>query len=126
MAQKEMLVYVIDDDASVRRAFELLLRSAGFSVQAFASAEAFLENGGPSDNGVTILDMRMPGMTGLELIKKLASQKNRVKIIAVSGYDDAPTRERAGKLGAVAFFRKPVDDQALIDAIEWAALTTRS
>jgi two-component system response regulator FixJ len=119
MAQKEILVNVIDDDESVRRAFQILLQSAGFNVQAFSSAEEFLESVSPDDSGVIILDMRMPGMTGLDLLRKLASRKNRVQVIAVSAYDDAPTRKLARELGAVTFFRKPIDDQALIDTILW-------
>jgi FixJ family two-component response regulator len=62
----------------------------------------------------------MPGMTGLDLLKKLASQKRRIPVIAVSAYDDTQTRDIARELGALVFFRKPVDDQALLDAIWWA------
>ena len=120
MAQKAISIYVIDDDESVRRAFQILLQSAGFNVRAFSSAEEFLESVSSEDRGVILLDMRMPGMTGLDLLRKLASRKNRMQVIAVSAYDDAPTRKLARELGAVTFFRKPVDDQALIDTILWA------
>ncbi len=113
-------VHVIDDDESVRRAFLLLLQSAGFHSLGFSSAEEYLERKDPDEYGVVIVDMRMPGMKGLELIKKLSARKDRVKIIAVSAYGDAPTMELTGESGVVAFFRKPVDDQALIDTIEWA------
>jgi FixJ family two-component response regulator len=119
MVENGIMIYVIDDDKSVRRAFHLLFRSAGFSVQCFASAEEFLERSSPNEKAVLILDMRMPGMTGLDLMEKLSSLKSGIKIIAVTGFDDAMTRERAGQLGALAFFRKPIDDQALIDTIEW-------
>ena len=119
MVKKKNLVYVIDDDGSVRRAFQLLFQSADFDVQAFCSAEKFLESASFRDDSCIILDMRMPGMTGLDLQKKLASRKIRIPVIVVSAYDDAPTRDLARELGAVAFFRKPVDDQALIDAILW-------
>ena len=111
---------VIGDDESVRRAFQLLFQSADFDVQAFCSAEEFLKSASFSDDSCIILDMRMPGMRGLDLQKKLASRKIRIPVIVVSAYDDAQTRDVARELGAVAFFRKPVDDQALIDAIEWA------
>ena len=121
MVKKKKLVYVIDDDKSVRRAFQLLFQSADFDVQAFSSAEEFLKGASLSSNdSCIILDMRMPGMTGLELQKELASRKIRIPVIGVSAYDDAPTRDLARALGAVAFFRKPVDDRALIDAILWA------
>ena len=119
MVGKEIMVYVIDDDESVRRAFQLLLDSAGFNVQIFPSAEEFLESVSPSGGGVIILDMKMPGLTGLDLLRKLASQKNNFHIIGISAYDDRPTREVAWELGARYFFRKPIDDQALIDAINW-------
>jgi FixJ family two-component response regulator len=117
---KKKLVYVIDDDESVRRAFLLLFQSAGFDVQVFRSAKEFLESAILSDGSCIILDMRMPGMTGLDLQKELASRKIGIPVIGISAYDDRPTRDLARKLGAVAFFRKPVDDQALIDAIHWA------
>ena len=120
MVQKEILVYVIDDDDSVRRAFQLLLQSAGFDVQGFPSAKEFLDSVSPSDNGVIILDMRMPGITGLDLLKKLARRKTRCQIIAISAFEDAQTQESARALGAGAFFTKPVDGQALIDTIQWA------
>jgi FixJ family two-component response regulator len=120
MVKKRSLVYVIDDDESMRRAFQLLFWSADFDVQAFRSGEEFLESAGLSEDSCIILDMRMPGMTGLELQKELASRKIRIPVVGVSAYDDAPTRDLARASGAVAFFRKPVDDRALIDAILWA------
>jgi FixJ family two-component response regulator len=120
MVKKKNLVYVIDDDESMRRAFQLLFRSADFDVQAFRSGEEFLESATLSEDSCIILDMRMPGMAGLELQKELASRKIRIPVIGVSAYDDTQTRDLARALGAVAFFRKPVDDQALIDAIVWA------
>ena len=120
MVQKEVLVYVVDDDESVRRAFQLLLLSAGFNVRTFSSAKEFLESISPSDSGLIVLDMRMPGITGLDLLKILAHRKTRMKIIAISAFDDASTKALARELGAVAFFQKPVDGQALIDAIHWA------
>lgn len=118
--KKEILVYVIEDDESVRRAFAILLQSAGFHVQVFSSADEFLEWEVLSDNSCIILDMRMPGISGLEFLKKLASRSNKPHVIVVSAYDDGQTLEIATELGAIAFFRKPVDDQALIDTILWA------
>lgn len=120
MRHEAIRVHVIDDDESVRRAFLLLLQSAGFRSLAFCSAEEYLDTKDTGECCVAIVDMRMPGMTGMELIKKLSARKDRVKVIAVSAYDDVPTRELTGELGVVAFFRKPVDDRALIDTIEWA------
>jgi len=126
MVQKNILVYVIDDDESVRRAFQLLLLAAGFNVRTFSSAKDFLESISPSDSGLIILDMRMPGITGLDFLKILAPQKTRIKIIAISAFDDAPTKALARELGAVAFFQKPVDGQALIDAVQWVGGDAKS
>jgi FixJ family two-component response regulator len=115
------VVYVIDDDESIRRALQRLLRSADFEVRVFASAEEFLQSGNLDERACVVLDIRMPGLTGFDLQEKLASMGIRMPVIIVSAFDDADSRERARKLGAVAFFRKPVDGQALIDAIHWAA-----
>jgi FixJ family two-component response regulator len=120
LVKKKKLVYVIDDDESMRRAFQLLFRSADFDAQAFCSAEEFLETASLGDSSCIILDMRMPGMTGLDLQKELASRKIRIPVIGISAYDDEATRGLARAFGAVAFFRKPVDDQALIDMIHWS------
>jgi FixJ family two-component response regulator len=113
-------VYVIDDDTSIRRAFQLLMQSAGFNVQTFSSVNQFLENISTSASGILILDMKMPGMTGLDLLNKLAPRITKMQIIAVSASDDALAQGFARELGATAFFQKPVDGQALIDAINWA------
>ena len=120
MTQKQTPIYVVDDDQSVRWAFQLLLRSAGLEAQAFSSAEDFLDSVDLGGKAIVILDVRMPGKTGLDVMKRLASNKSRIKVIAVSASDDGPTRDLASELGAMAFFRKPVHDQALIDTIEWA------
>jgi FixJ family two-component response regulator len=118
--KKKSLVYVIDDDGSMRRAFQFLFQSADLDVQVFCSAEEFLESASLRDDSCIILDMRMPGMTGLDLQRELVSRKIGIPVIVVSAYDDVLTRQLARQLGAVAFFRKPVDDQALLDAIWWA------
>ena len=114
------MVYLIDDDESVRRALQRLLRSAGLDVRAFASAEEFLQSGNLSQRACVVLDIQMRGLTGFGVQERLASKEIRIPTIAVSALDDAETRERARMLGAVAFFRKPVNGQALIDAIHWA------
>ena len=119
------MVYLVDDDESVRRALQRLLRSAGFEVKAFSSAEAFLQSENLDVRACIVLDIRMPGLTGFDVQEKLASKGIRIPVITVSAFDDAETRERARKLGAVAFFRKPVDGQALIDAIHWATGVTK-
>jgi FixJ family two-component response regulator len=114
------MVYLIDDDESVRRALQRLLRSAGLDVRAFAPADEFLQSGNLSQRACIVLDIQMRGLTGFDLQEELAAKEIRIPTIAVSALDDSETRERARKLGAAAFFRKPVDGQALIDAIHWA------
>ncbi len=114
------MIYVVDDDESVRKAFKRLLRSVNFEVEAFASAEEFLKSQKPSKNSCIIIDIRMPGLTGFDLQQKLIAQGSRIPLIVISASDDAQVREQAREMGAVAFFRKPIDDQALLDAITWA------
>jgi len=122
--KKKSLVYVVDDDDSVRRAFQFLFQSVDLDVQTFCSAEEFLKSPRLRDGSCIILDMRMPGMTGLDLQRELVARKVGTPVIVVSAYDDASTRQLSRELGAVAFFRKPVDDQALLDAI-WFAIQGR-
>ncbi len=116
------MIYVIDDDESVRKAFKRLLRSASYEVEIFSSAEEFLENQKPNKSSCIVIDMKMPGMTGFDLQQKLKAQGTRIPVIVVSASDDAQVREQAREMGAVAFFRKPIDDQAFLDAISWAIL----
>jgi len=114
------MVYLIEDDESVRKALQRLLRSAGLDVRAFAGAEEFMQSGDLSEGVCIVVDIQMPGLTGFDLQEGLLSKNIRVPTIVISAMDDAETRERARKLGATAFFRKPVDGQALIDSIQWA------
>jgi FixJ family two-component response regulator len=123
MAKKATVVYVIDDDESVRRALARLLRSADLEVETFSSADEFLSS--PKQSKI-LIDFRMPGSTGFDLQQKLAASDIRMPVIVISASDDAQIRERARELGAVSFFRKPVDDQALLDAIWWAISGARS
>jgi FixJ family two-component response regulator len=120
MVKKQGMVYVIDDDESVRTAFGRLLRSANFDAEAYASADEFLKNPHEKRDACILVDIRMPGSSGFELQQILASMDINIPAIVVSASDDELVRERARELGAVAFFRKPVDDQALLDAILWA------
>ena len=114
------MVYLIDDDPSVRKALGRLLRSANLDAETFSSGEEFLSRPRKNENACIILDIRMPGLTGFDLLERLLTEGIRIPVIAVSAHDDAETREHARELGAVTFFRKPVDDQALLDAIWWA------
>jgi FixJ family two-component response regulator len=120
VAKKSGLVYVIDDDESVRKAFARLLRSADLDAETFSSADEFLNSPSRKYNSCILVDIRMPGSTGFDLQQRLKACDIRIPVIVVSASDDTQIRERARELGAVFFFRKPVDDQALLDAIWWA------
>lgn len=113
-------LYIIDDDASVRVALERLLIAAGFPVRAFPSADAFLASGAPIDRACIILDVMMHGFSGIDLCQTLKARNLRANFIFVTAHDTPEARQRAREAGAIAYFRKPVDDRALIDAIEWA------
>ena len=113
-------VYIIDDDASVRTALERLLISAGIRSRTFAGADEFLKAGIPPDGSCVVTDVKMHGMTGPELHRRVREAGSRAAFIFVTAYDTEEVRAQAKKDGATAYFRKPVDDQALIDAIGWA------
>jgi FixJ family two-component response regulator len=114
------MIFIIDDDQSMQRAFLILLQSAGFEARAFSSASQFLDYSRVNDSDCIILDLRMPGMNGFDLMARLVAKGIHAPVICVTAFDDAKSREQARELGAVAYFTKPVDDQALIDAINWA------
>ena len=113
-------VYIVDDEESVRRALGRLMRSAGLEFETFASGEEALSRLPAIGRGCLVVDIRMPGLTGHDLMSRLRQRGTPMPMIALSAQDDPAAREHARELGAVAFFRKPVDDQALLDAILWA------
>jgi FixJ family two-component response regulator len=113
-------ISIVDDDESVREALKSLLKSAGFKPEAFASAEEFLKSGHLPGIACLILDVRMPGMSGLELQDRLSASRQRVPIIFISAHGDEEARERALESGAVAFLQKPFSDEALLKAIDAA------
>jgi FixJ family two-component response regulator len=125
MAKKVSVVYVIDDDESVRSGLVRLLRSADLHAETFSSADEFLNSPKQKQNACILIHIRKPGSTGFDLQQKLAASDMRIPVIVISASDDAQIRERARELGAVSFFRKPVDDQALLDAIWWAISGTK-
>lgn len=125
MVKEQGVVYVIDDDESVRKALLRLLRSVNLKGESFHSAEEFLHHGRLSRNACLLIDLRMPGITGFDLQERLLAKGEKIPVIVISASDDAKSREHAKELGAVGFFRKPVDDQALLDAIWWAIGGTR-
>jgi FixJ family two-component response regulator len=112
-------IYIVDDDASVRRALERLFRSVGLASELFASGEQFLDFLIDDMKGCVVMDIRMPGLTGYDVQLRLRDRGQKIPVIALSAQDDDEARNIARDLGAVAFFRKPVDDQALLDSIGW-------
>jgi RNA polymerase sigma factor (sigma-70 family) len=120
MDKEQPVVYVVDDDASVRQALDSLIRSVGFGVQTFASAGDFLSSKRTSAPGCVILDVRMPGLSGLDLQRDLANAEVQLPVIFVTGYGDIPMSVHAMKAGAVEFLTKPFRDQDLLDAIQEA------
>jgi FixJ family two-component response regulator len=113
-------VFVVDDDASVRRGLERLLRSAGYRAEAFASAAEFLRRGEEDGPSCLVLDIRMPDVTGLELRDALLMGGRDLPIIFVTGHGDIPMAVQAMKAGAVDFLTKPFDQQILLDAVAQA------
>lgn len=118
-AVEQEVTYIIDDDDSVRVALERLLIAAGLRVRAFPSARAFLSSGASAEGACIVVDVMMHGMSGLELCRKLQADGVHTGFIFVTAHDTPETRQQAREAGATAYFRKPVDARALVDAIEW-------
>ena len=112
---EERFVAIVDDDASVRRSARRLIRTLGYRAEAFGSAEEFLHSGEVKSTACLILDVRMPGMDGLELQRRLAG--SAIPIVFITGRASEEEERRALRAGAVAFLRKPVDKQALLHVL---------
>jgi len=116
--QQEATVFVVDDDPAIRKSLRWLIESVGLKVQTYELASEFLERYSPDRPGCLVLDVRIPGMSGLELQEKLRARGYDIPVIIVSGYGDVPMAVRAMKAGAVDFLEKPVSDQVLLDYIQ--------
>jgi len=116
----EAMVFVIDDDESIRESLKSLMRSVGLGVETFASAQEFLQSTRPDVPACLILDVRMPGLSGLDLQRELTDANIHIPIIFITGHGDIPMSVRAMKAGAVEFLTKPFRDQDLLDAIQQA------
>ena len=119
------VVYIVDDDPSVRRALARLVRSVGLQVETFPSAKAFLDHPAPDRPACLVLDIRLPGPSGLDLQSTLIQTRRDIPIIFITGHGDVPTSVRAMKGGAVDFLQKPFNDQDLLDCIHHAILMAR-
>ena|SRR5213594_3741313 len=114
------VVSIVDDDASLRRSLRNLLLSVGFRVETFASAEEFLSSARREHTGCLLLDLQMPGMSGLELLRHLATANSRIPAVVLTAHGDEETRRLSLQAGAVAFLDKPFRSDALLAAVRAA------
>jgi two-component system, LuxR family, response regulator FixJ len=119
--QSNVVVHVVDDDEAVRQSLAFLLRTAQLEVRTYDSARTFLDS--PPATGCVITDVRMPEISGIDLLRRLREMKNALPVIVITGHGDVPLAVEAMKLGAIDFFEKPFDDEALLVAVR-AALST--
>ena len=118
--QSSRLIAIVDDDESVQIALQDLIESEGLSTRCFGSAEQFLDSGAQHEAGCLIADIRMPGMSGLELQAKLKGDRCRIPIIFITAHGDAKMRIQAMRDGAVEFLSKPFDDAVLLEIVHTA------
>jgi len=114
---RRQTVYIVDDDEDVRDALSMLMRAAGLHTETFPSARDFLQRLNQRDSGCLILDIRMPGMTGLELQSELHKRRIRIPIVFLTGHGDVPLAVKAMKAGAIDFIQKPLDEHRLVMAV---------
>ncbi len=120
MKEADSVVFVVDDDSSVREAIKSLIKSVGLRVETFETAQQFLASKRPEVPGCVVLDVRLPGLSGLDLQRQLAANEIKLPIIFITGYGDIPMSVSAMKAGALEFLTKPFRDQDLLDAIQKA------
>src|ERR1700693_3568178 len=120
MNEERPIVFVVDDDASMRDALRNLLRSVGLAVETFASAHEFLSSPNAKGPGCLVLDVRLPGLSGLDLQRQLKEADIQIPIIFITGHGDIQMSVRAMKAGAMEFLTKPFRDQELLDAVQLA------
>jgi len=123
MSENNPRVFIVDDDPSIRKSLDRLIRSAGLAVETFATAHEFLERHSHKGPSCLVLDVKMPGINGLELQEKLLSQEYAMPIIFITGHGDIPMTVKAIKKGAIDFLSKPFDDKDLLDAVHEALQT---
>src|SRR5581483_9573381 len=126
LADPNGIVFVIDDDASLRGALKALIRSVGLQVELFGSADEFLRRKPPRSPSCLVVDVRLPGISGLELQRQLSEENVSTPIIFITAHGDVPMSVRAMKAGAVEFLTKPFRNQDLLDAIQLAIESDRA
>lgn len=120
MDQKDTTIFVVDDDASVRRALKRLIKITGFKVKTFGSAREFIDSGHYRSTGVLVLDMRMPDMSGLELQKYMTDSGSDMPVVFITAHEDISAQRMALQAGAIDFLKKPFEDQVLLGSIQRA------
>ena len=120
MTETDAMVFVVDDDAPMRKSLENLIRSVGLRVEVFASAREFLRSQRPDVPSCLVLDVRLPGLSGLDLQRQTSNPRMEIPIVFITGHGDIPMSVRAIKAGAVEFLTKPFREQDLLDAIQQA------
>jgi two-component system response regulator FixJ len=118
--RNDAVVYVIDDDQAVRESLSFLLKSAGFAVETHESAKSFLHQSSELTTGCIITDVRMPDISGIDLLNRLKEMRVRLPVIVITGHADVPLAVQAMKSGALEFFEKPFDDETLLAAVKAA------
>ena len=126
MSRHTPIVFVVDDDVSVRESLEAMIRCEGWQPEVFASAAEFLAHPRALTPNCLILDLSLPGLNGLDLQKRIATDRTDMPIIFISGYGDVPKTVQAMKTGAVEFLTKPLDDKVLLQAIQKAIDRSRA
>ena len=119
---KQATVFVVDDDQAMRNSLKWLIESVGLTVRTYASADEFINDYYPGRAGCLLLDVRMPGMSGLELQEQFVEQQIKIPIIIITGHGDVPMAVRAMKAGAVDFIEKPFNDELLLESIRNALI----
>ncbi len=117
MAEAKFIVFVVDDDDSVRDSLKLLIESSGYDVVTFKSAEDLLDSRFRENPCCLVLDVCLPGMSGFQLQEYLVKSQSKIPVIFITGHDRYQMEDRAMRLGAIAYLRKPFDEQCLLDAI---------
>lgn len=126
MPEAQPIVFVVDDDASVREALGGLMRSAGWSVELFASAHEFLARPRADAPGCLVLDLQLPDLSGLDLQRQMAEQGHEIPIVFISGFGDIPTSVKAIKAGAIEFLTKPLVDGDVLESVRQAIARDRA
>ena len=126
MIKSGLTICVVDDDPSVCKALSRLIKSAGFNVKTYGSAQKFLDDDATEKPALLVLDVRMPGMNGLDLQQHLAASGHTIPIVFVTAYENDMAKSKAMAAGAVAFFQKPFDEKDLLGAIYKALNLTRT